>query len=57
VRALYAGEGGRDHSRRGRRRVSGQQVQITDRRVPQAEGVDREPGARLGGEKRGDGLG
>jgi hypothetical protein len=32
-------------------------VQVTDRRVPQAQRVDRELGARLGREKRGDGLG
>jgi hypothetical protein len=32
-------------------------VHVPDRRVPQAQGVDREFGARLGGEKGGDGLG
>jgi hypothetical protein len=32
-------------------------VAVTDRRVPQTQRVDRERGARLGGEKRGDRLG
>jgi hypothetical protein len=54
---LDAGEGRRDHGRRGRRRVAGEQVQVADRRVPQAQRVDREFVVRVGREKRGDGLG
>jgi hypothetical protein len=57
VRPLDAGECRRHHGRGGRRRAAGEQVQVTDRRVPQAQRVDRELRARLGGEKGGDRLG
>jgi hypothetical protein len=57
VRTFDAGEGGRHHGGRGRRRVAGEQVHVSDRRVPQAQRVEREIAARLGGEKRRDRLG
>ena len=49
--ASDAGERRRDHRLSGRRWIAGEQVQIADRRMPQAQRVDREFGARLGGEK------
>ena len=52
-----AGKGAPTPRRGGRRRVAGEQMQVADRRVAQAQCVDRELVARLGGEKRGDGLG
>ena len=51
VRASYPGKRRRDKGRGGRWRISGEQVQIADRRMAQAQGIDREAGARLGGEK------
>ena len=57
VRPADAGEGGGHQRRRGRRRIAGQQMQIAQRGVAQPQGVDGQAPARLGREKRGDGLG
>ncbi len=43
--------------RGGRRRITGEEVQVAQRRMTQPQGVDREPPARFGREKRRDGLG
>ena len=57
VGAANAGKGGRYQRRGGRRRISGEQMQVAQRRVTQPQGVDGEPPARLGREKRRHGVG
>jgi len=56
VRPFDASEGSRDDRGSGRRRIAGEQVQVADRGMAQAQRIDREPGMRLGGEKRRDRL-
>ena len=55
--AADTGKGCRDQWRGGRRRIAGEQVQVAHRGMAQTQGIDREPPARLGREKCGDGFG